>query len=66
MTVMDVILNAAEPPNPKDAVKWLYQAAAAGYVRAQYQLGLCLHHAHGVAGGLPEAVCSALTIPIYS
>lgn len=45
----------AEPPNPKDAVKWLYQAAAAGYVRAQYQLALCLHHAHGVGGGLPEA-----------
>nr|GEW58797.1 hypothetical protein [Tanacetum cinerariifolium] len=33
----------AEPPNAKEAVKWLYQASLAGYVRGQYQLALCLH-----------------------
>ncbi|KAK9276438.1 hypothetical protein L1049_005971 [Liquidambar formosana] len=45
----------AEPPNMKEAVKWLYQASCAGHVRAQYQLALCLHHGRGVDCNLPEA-----------
>ncbi|KAK3041847.1 hypothetical protein RJ639_000363 [Escallonia herrerae] len=45
----------AEPPNLKEAVKWLYQASDAGYVRAQYQLALCLHQGRGVDRNLPEA-----------
>lgn len=38
----------AEPPNPKETVKWLYKAAVSGYVRAQYQLALCLQHGRGI------------------
>ncbi|KAF6137049.1 hypothetical protein GIB67_030813 [Kingdonia uniflora] len=45
----------AEPSNPKDAIKWLYRAAVARNVRAQYQLGLCLHQGRGVAGNQIEA-----------
>ncbi|OVA20631.1 F-box domain [Macleaya cordata] len=45
----------AEPPNPEEAVKWLYKASIAGYVRAQYQLALCLHHGRGVECNLREA-----------
>ncbi|KAK9117259.1 hypothetical protein Sjap_016206 [Stephania japonica] len=33
----------AETHNLKEAVKWLYKSSVAGYVRAQYQLALCLH-----------------------
>ncbi|PSS13608.1 F-box protein [Actinidia chinensis var. chinensis] len=44
-----------EPPNPKEAVKWLYKASVSGHVRAQYQLALCLHQGHGVEQNLPEA-----------
>ncbi|XAR65103.1 hypothetical protein NMG60_11009076 [Bertholletia excelsa] len=44
-----------DPPNSKEAVKWLYLAAVAGSVRAQYQLALCLHQGHGVDRSLPEA-----------
>lgn len=44
-----------EPPNPVEAVKWLYQAAIAGHVRSQYQLALCLQHGRGVGRNLVEA-----------
>nr|DAD30828.1 TPA_asm: hypothetical protein HUJ06_009679 [Nelumbo nucifera] len=45
----------AEPSNPKEAMKWLYQASVAGHVRAQYQLALCLHQGRGVESNLAEA-----------
>ncbi|CAK9144962.1 unnamed protein product [Ilex paraguariensis] len=45
----------AEPPNMKEAVKWLFQASVAGFVRAQYQLALCLHQGRGANRNLPEA-----------
>ncbi|KAJ0537387.1 putative F-box domain, tetratricopeptide-like helical domain superfamily [Helianthus annuus] len=45
----------AEPPNVKEAVKWLYQASVGGYVRAQYQLALCLHRGIGTDQNLSEA-----------
>ncbi|KAL6954650.1 hypothetical protein U1Q18_043348 [Sarracenia purpurea var. burkii] len=45
----------AESPNPKEAVRWLYQASVAGHARAQYQLALCLHQGHGVEQNLPDA-----------
>ncbi|KAF7124967.1 hypothetical protein RHSIM_Rhsim12G0040900 [Rhododendron simsii] len=45
----------AEPPNPKEAVKWLKQASISGHIRAQYQLALCLHQGHGVEQNLPQA-----------
>lgn len=59
-----LLLSAAEPPNRKDALKWLYRAAGAGSVRAQYQLALCLHHGGecGLGRDIAEAVCSAFTI----
>lgn len=44
-----------EPPNPKEAIKWLYRASFSGHVRAQYQLALCLHQGRGVDRNLPEA-----------
>ncbi|KAF5175373.1 F-box protein [Thalictrum thalictroides] len=44
-----------EPPNLKEAVKWLYKASTAGHARAQYQLALCLHQGRGVQRNLPEA-----------
>ncbi|XAR48098.1 hypothetical protein NMG60_11030810 [Bertholletia excelsa] len=47
--------STAEPPNPKEAVKWLNEASVAGHVRAQYQLALCLHQGHGVEQNLPDA-----------
>ncbi|KDP26648.1 hypothetical protein JCGZ_17806 [Jatropha curcas] len=45
----------AEPPRPKEAIKWLFQASIAGHVRAQYQLALCLHQGRGVDHNLQEA-----------
>lgn len=66
--ILIIIVCAAEPPKPREAVKWLFQASIAGYVRAQYQLGLCLHHGRGMDHNLPEAVCISLCIfllPIY-
>ncbi|CAM8956160.1 unnamed protein product [Rhodiola kirilowii] len=45
----------AEPPNSTEAVKWLVQSSHAGYVRAQYQLALCLHQGQGVDRNLSEA-----------
>ncbi|KAM6589357.1 hypothetical protein CsatA_011962 [Cannabis sativa] len=38
----------AEPANAKEAVRWFYESAMAGYVRAQYQLALCLHQGRGL------------------
>lgn len=45
----------AEPPNAKEAVKWLFQASVGGYVRGQYQLALCLHQGIGTHQNLSEA-----------
>jgi len=39
-------------------MKWLKQSAENGYVRAQYQLALCLHHGRVVQTNLLEAVCA--------
>ncbi|OAP19182.1 hypothetical protein AXX17_AT1G64760 [Arabidopsis thaliana] len=47
-----------QPSNPKEAMKWLKQSAENGYVRAQYQLALCLHHGRVVQTNLLEAVCA--------
>ncbi|VYS50626.1 unnamed protein product [Arabidopsis thaliana] len=44
-----------QPSNPKEAMKWLKQSAENGYVRAQYQLALCLHHGRVVQTNLLEA-----------
>lgn len=44
-----------QPPNTKEAVKWLYKAATAGHARAQYQLALCLHQGCGTDRHLSEA-----------
>ncbi|KAF9624942.1 hypothetical protein IFM89_016190 [Coptis chinensis] len=44
-----------EPPNQKEAFKWLYKASVAGHARAQYQLALCLHQGRGVQRDLTEA-----------
>ncbi|RVW43312.1 F-box protein [Vitis vinifera] len=48
----------SEPPKREEAAKWLYLSSNAGYVRAQYQLALCLHRGRGMDRNLPEAVCS--------
>ncbi|KAF7829320.1 F-box protein [Senna tora] len=45
----------ADPPNSKDAIKWLYKASIGGNVRAQYQLALCLHRGHGIKSNMEEA-----------
>ncbi|KAK9119807.1 hypothetical protein Scep_017900 [Stephania cephalantha] len=45
----------AETQNLKEAVKWLYKSSSAGYVRAQYQLALCLHQGRGVECNIKEA-----------
>ncbi|KAL5569977.1 hypothetical protein UlMin_026552 [Ulmus minor] len=39
----------------QEAVKCFYQSANASYARAQYQLGLCLLHGHGVDKNKYEA-----------
>ncbi|XP_010427839.1 PREDICTED: F-box protein At1g70590 [Camelina sativa] len=44
-----------EPTNPKEAIKWLRQSAENGYVRAQYQLALCLHQGRVVQPNMVEA-----------
>ncbi|KAL5718174.1 hypothetical protein ACHQM5_011109 [Ranunculus cassubicifolius] len=44
-----------EPPNPEEAVKWLYKASIAGHSRAQYQLALCLHQGRGLRRNIAEA-----------
>lgn len=50
----------AEPPNFKEAVKWLYQASIAGNVGAQYQLALCLQQGRGENFNIKEAIRYAL------
>ncbi|KAG7586576.1 Sel1-like repeat [Arabidopsis thaliana x Arabidopsis arenosa] len=44
-----------QPSNPKEAMKWLKQSSENGYVRAQYQLALCLHQGRVVKTNLLEA-----------
>lgn len=51
-----LIFLAVDPPNNREAVKWLHKAAIAGHVRAQYQLALCLHQGRVVDKNLQEAV----------
>ncbi|KAJ4874763.1 F-box protein [Raphanus sativus] len=45
----------AQPSDPKEAMKWLKQSAENGYVRAQYQIALCLHQGRVVQTNLLEA-----------
>ncbi|KAM5567972.1 hypothetical protein ABKV19_015841 [Rosa sericea] len=44
-----------EPPNPKEAVKWLYLGSFQGHVRAQYQLAICLYQGRGADRNMKEA-----------
>ncbi|XP_050373619.1 F-box protein At1g70590 [Argentina anserina] len=44
-----------KPPNPKEAVKWLYLASIQGNVRAQYQLAICLYQGSGAERNLKQA-----------
>ena len=60
--IVTAIMFAVEPPNPKEAVKWLYKASVSGHVRAQYQLARCLHQGHWMEQNLPEAV---LNLPYF-
>ncbi|KAL3337259.1 hypothetical protein AABB24_029760 [Solanum stoloniferum] len=53
---LGICLLQANPPNSEEAIKWLYKASVAGYVRAQYQLALCLHKNCGPSRNLREAV----------
>lgn len=53
-----LLLSAVQPSNPKEAMKWLKLSAENGYVRAQYQLALCLHQGRVVQTNLLEAVCA--------
>lgn len=53
-----MVIYLAEPPKREEAAKWLYLSSNAGYVRAQYQLALCLHRGRGMDRNLPQAVCS--------
>lgn len=50
------VYAAANPPNTKEAIEWLYKASTAGHARAQYQLALCLHRGEGVEQSVQEAV----------
>ncbi|XP_016480513.1 F-box protein At1g70590 [Nicotiana tabacum] len=51
---LGISLLQANPPDPEEAVKWLYKASVAGHVRAQYQLALSLHKGHGLNSNLQE------------
>lgn len=44
-----------DPPNFQEAIRWLYKAAFAGHVRAQYQLALCLRQGCGLNPNIQEA-----------
>lgn len=57
-----LLLSAVQPSNPKEAMKWLKQSAENGYVRAQYQLALCLHQGRVVKTNLLEAVCDSFSM----
>lgn len=52
----DSAYAAANPPNTKEAIEWLYKASTAGHARAQYQLALCFHQGQGVEQSVQEAV----------
>lgn len=54
-------MSLGQPSDPKEAMKWLKQSAENGYVRAQYQIALCLHQGRVVQTNLLEAVCSLLS-----
>ncbi|XP_042394841.1 F-box protein At1g70590-like isoform X1 [Zingiber officinale] len=45
----------ADQPNPEEAVRWFYQAAQAGYARAEYNLALCLHKGRGLKINMENA-----------
>lgn len=51
-------MSVGQASNPKEAMKWLKKSADSGYVRAQYQLALCLHQGRVVQANLVEAVCA--------
>lgn len=55
---LGISLLQANPPDIEEAIKWLYRASIAGYIRAQYQLALCLHKGRGPSRDLKEAVVS--------
>ncbi|XP_044490601.1 F-box protein At1g70590 isoform X2 [Mangifera indica] len=55
----------AQPPKVEEALKWLYQAAFAGHVRAQYQLALCLHKGRGVDCSLQQAEGEMMKAVVY-
>ncbi|KAK4263139.1 hypothetical protein QN277_028600 [Acacia crassicarpa] len=44
-----------DPPNSKEALKWLYKASFGGNARAQYQLALCLHRGQGIDSNMKES-----------
>lgn len=52
---LGISLLQGNPPDPEEAVKWLYKASVAGHVRAQYQLALSLHKRHSPNSNLQEA-----------
>ncbi|PHT60371.1 F-box protein [Capsicum baccatum] len=52
---LGISLLQANPPDPEEAVKWLYKASVTGHVRAQYQLALSLHKRQGPNSNLQEA-----------
>nr|XP_043611459.1 F-box protein At1g70590 [Erigeron canadensis] len=52
---LGISLLQADPPNVKEAVKWLHQAAVAGNIRGQYQLALCLYRDSETNQNLSEA-----------
>ncbi|KAL3829274.1 hypothetical protein ACJIZ3_018076 [Penstemon smallii] len=54
-------LEAANPPNTKTAIEYLYKASTGGNARAQYQLALCFHHGRGVRQCLSEATSAFLS-----
>ncbi|KAH7445308.1 hypothetical protein KP509_01G001900 [Ceratopteris richardii] len=45
-----------DPNSAAQAVKWFYEAALAGHVRAQYSLALCLQQGRGVNSSIVNAV----------
>lgn len=47
---------AADPPNTKEAIAWLYKASAAGQVQAQCQLALCWHQGRVLNQNVQEVV----------
>lgn len=63
---MTVLMPAAEPPHPEEAIHWLELASKAGHARAQYQLALCLHQGCGVDRNLPQAVTNFFGYPAFT